>query len=79
MSLEFGEIKIEKRNFINLNKQPIDLDLVNVDQIVILSKLSIMMIDGFQYFIGYKKDDTVRPLCIILSQMKGDIKYFEKG
>ena len=73
------KLKLKKRNFINLNKQPIDLDLVNVDQIVISSKLSIMMTDGFRYFIGYKKDDIVRPLCIILPQMKGYIKYFEKG
>ena len=73
------KLKLKKRNFINLNKQPIDLDLVNVDQIVISSKLSIMMIDGFQCFIGYKKDDIVRPLCIILPQMKGYIKYFAKG
>ena len=38
-----------------------------------------MMINGFKYFIGYKKDDIVRPLCIILPQMKGYAKYFENG
>ena len=31
------------------------------------------------YFIGYKEDDTVKPLCIILPQMSGYIKYFENG
>ena len=31
----------------------------------------------FRYLIGYKKDDIFRPLCIILLQMSGYIKYFE--
>ena len=35
--------------------------------------------DGFKYFIGYKKDDIVKPLCIILTQMIGYMKYFENG
>ena len=33
----------------------------------------------FRYFIGYKEDDIFRPLCIILLQMSGYIKYFENG
>ena len=33
----------------------------------------------FKYFIGYKGDNTIRPLCIILPQMNGDIKYFDNG
>ena len=33
----------------------------------------------FRYLIGYKKDDIFRPLCIILLQMSGYIKYFENG
>ena len=35
--------------------------------------------DGFKYFIGYKEGEIVKPLCIILLQMTGHIKYFEKG
>ena len=34
---------------------------------------------GFKYFIGYKEGEIVKPLCIILSQMIGYIKYFENG
>ena len=34
---------------------------------------------GFKYFIGYKEDETVEPLCIISTQMTGYIKYFENG
>ena len=35
--------------------------------------------DSFKYFTGYKEDDIVKPLCIILPQMSGYIKYFENG
>ena len=35
--------------------------------------------DGFKYFIGYKEDDIVKPLCIISPQMSEYMKYFENG
>ena len=35
--------------------------------------------EGFKYFIGYKEGQIVKPLCIILPQMSGYIKYFENG
>ena len=35
--------------------------------------------DGFRYFIGYKKGEMIKSLCIILPQMSGYIKYFENG
>ena len=31
------------------------------------------------YFIDYKKDEIVKPLCVILPQMNGYIKYFKNG
>ena len=58
------------------SKQPTDLKLVNVDQKVISGKFKHNE-DGFKYFTGYKEDDIVKPLCIILSQMSGYIKFFE--
>ena len=33
--------------------------------------------NGFKFFIGYKADNTVRLLCIILPHISGYIKYFE--
>ena len=33
--------------------------------------------DGFKYFIGYKEGGIIKPLCIILLQISGYIKYFE--
>ena len=34
---------------------------------------------GFKYFIGYKEGEIIKPLCMILPQMTGYIKYFENG
>ena len=51
---------------------------VNVDQIVISDKFKHSD-EGFKYFIGYQEDEIVKPLCIILPQMGGYIKYFENG
>ena len=51
---------------------------MNIDQIVISDKFKDSD-DGFKYFIGYKEGEIVKPLCIILPQMTGYIKYFENG
>ena len=75
-TLKFGNIKVNK-TFLK-SKKSINLDLVNVDQIVRPVKLKYND-DGFKYFIGYKEDDFLKPLCIILPQMIGYIHYFENG
>ena len=49
---------------------------VNVDQIVVSNKFKHNN-EGCKYFIGYQEGEIVKPLCIILSQMNGYIKYFE--
>ena len=51
---------------------------VDSDQIVVSHKFKHND-DGFMYFIGYLKDEIIKPLCIILPQMSGYIKYFENG
>ena len=45
----------------NKSKQPIDLDLVNVDQIVVCDKFKHSDY-GFKYFIGYTEGEIVKPL-----------------
>ena len=57
------------------SKQPIALDLVNVNQILISDKFKHSD-TGFKHFISYEDDNIVRPLCINLPQMSGYIKYF---
>ena len=76
-TLEFDNIRVNKKEF-HKPKQPFDLDLVNVDQIVTSDKFKHND-DGFKYFIGYKEGEIVKPLCIILAEMRGYIKYFENG
>ena len=51
---------------------------VSVDQIVVSDKFKHSD-EGFKYFIGYQEGEIVKPLCIILPQMSGYIKYFENG
>ena len=65
-------------NKFHKSKQPIDLNLVNVDEVVVFDKFKDND-DGFKYFIGYKEGKIVKPLCIILPKMSRYIKYFENG
>ena len=76
-TLKFNNIKVNKREF-HKPKQAIDLDLVNVDQIVV-SNMFKHSDESFKYFIGYQEGEIVKPLCIILPQMNGYIKYFRNG
>ena len=76
-TLKFNNISFNKKEF-DKSKQPIDLMPVNVDQIVVSDKFKYSDED-FEYFIGYQDGETVKPLCIILPQMRGYIKYFENG
>ena len=76
-TLKFDNIRVNKKEF-RKSKQPTDSDLVNVDQIVVSDKFKHSD-DGFKYFIGYKEGEIVKPLCIILPQISGYIKYFENG
>ena len=69
---------LSKRLIYISSKQAIDLDLVDINKIVISDKFKHRY-KGFRYFIGYKDDNIIRPLCIILLQMSGYIKYFENG
>ena len=74
-TLKFNNIEINKNKF-HTSKQAIGLDSVTTDKIVVSDKFRHSE-EGYKYFIGYKEDETVRPLCIILPQMNAYIKYFE--
>ena len=62
-TLKFDNIRVNKKEF-HKSKQPIDLDLINVDQIVVPDKFKHSD-DGFKYVIGYKECEIFKPLCII--------------
>ena len=49
-TLKFDNVSVNKKEF-HKSKQPIDLELVNVDQKVVSDKFKHSD-DGFEYFIG---------------------------
>ena len=49
-TLKFDNVRVNKKEF-HKSKQPIDLELVNVDQKVVSDKFKHSD-DGFEYFIG---------------------------
>ena len=58
--LQFDNIRFNKKEFHKF-KQPINLELVNIDQIVVSDKFKHND-DGFKYFIGYKEGEIVKLL-----------------
>ena len=74
-TLKFNNIILNKKKF-HKSKEPIGLLSVDLNQIVVSYKFKNND-EGFKYFIGYLKGKIVKPLCIILPQMSGYIKYFE--
>ena len=76
-TLKLNNIRLNKKKF-HKSEQWIDLKSVNINQIVVSDKFKHSD-EGFKYFIGYQEDEIVKPLCIILPQMTGYIKYFENG
>ena len=76
-TLKFNNNTVNNKEF-HMSKIPINLMSVNINKIVVSDKLNHNK-DCFKYFIGYQKGEIVRPLCIILPQMSGYIKYFEYG
>ena len=77
-TLKCGDIVVNKKEF-HASKQAIALNLVNTNKVVVSDKFKHSD-DDFKCFIGYLHvDDVIRPLCIILPQMSGYIKYFDNG
>ena len=69
--------EVSKKEFYE-SKKAFKLGEVNVDKIVVTNKIKENN-ETSKVFIGYvdHTDGIVRPLCIILQQMSGWIKYFE--
>ena len=76
-TLKFNNIRLNKKEF-HKCKEPVDLFSIDLDQIVVSDKFKHNE-EGFKHFIGYQKSEIIKPLCIILPQMNGYIKYFENG
>ena len=72
--IKFGDKEVDKKNSIHLNK--LLLYSVDLTKIVVSKKWKIND-TTYKYLCGYLNNDTIQPLCAILPQMNGYIKYFD--
>ena len=75
--IKFGDKEVDKKEFY-LSKQAVLLNSVDLSKIVVSSKWKISD-TKYKYFCGYLNNDVIQPLCVILPQMSGYIKYFDDG
>ena len=69
--------KLIKKKFYS-SKEAILLDSVDLSKIVVSSRWKLND-TTYKYFCGYLNNDAIKPLCLILTQMSGYIKYFDNG
>ena len=75
--IKFGDKEVDKKEFYS-SKQAISLDSVDLNKIVVSNKWKIND-TTYKYLCGYLNNDIIQPLCVILPQMSGYIKYFDYG
>ena len=76
-TITFGDKEINRKEFYS-SKQTIPLDSVDLDKIVVSNKWKIND-TIYKYLCGYLNNDVIQPICVILPQMNGCIKYFDDG
>ena len=75
--IKFRNKEVNKKEFYS-SKQAISLDSVDLNKIVVSKKWKIND-TTYKHTCGYLNNDTIQPLCVILPQMNGYIKYFDDG
>ena len=75
--IKFGNKEINKKEFFS-SKEAILLDSVDLNKLVVSKKRKIDD-KTYKYFCGYLNNDVIKPLCVILPQVNGYIKYFDDG
>ena len=75
--MKFGNKEVNKKEFYS-SKQALSLDSVDLNKIVVSKKRKIN-VTTYKHICGYLNNDTIQPLCVILPQMDGYIKYFDDG
>ena len=76
-NIKFVDKEIDKKEFYS-SKQAILLDSVDLNKIVVSNKWEFND-TTYKYLCGYLNNDVIQPLCVILPQMSGYIKYFDDG
>ena len=72
--IKFGDKEVDKKEFYS-SKQAILLDFVDLSKIAVSNKWKIND-TTYKYLCGYLNNDFIQPLCVILPQISGYIKYF---
>ena len=75
--IKFGNKEVNKKKFYSA-KQAISLDSEDLNKIVVSKKWKIND-TTYKHICGYLNNDTIQPLCVVLPQMDGHIKYFDDG
>ena len=75
--IKFGDKEVDKKEFYS-SKEAIVLDSVDLSKIIGSSKWKISD-TKHKYFCEYLNNNVIQPLCVILPQMRGYIKYFDDG
>ena len=71
----FDDKKIEKSGFYK-TKKPFQLVDIDINKILAPKKEPYGTYNVLKYFIGYNDNDIIRPLCLRLSKMAGNINQF---
>ena len=75
--IKFGDKEVDKKEFYS-SKEAILLDSIDLSKIVVSSGWKLND-TAYKYFCGCINNDVIKPLCVILPQMSGYIKYFDNG
>ena len=76
-TIKLEDKAINRKEFYS-SKQAIPLDSVDLNKIVVSSQWKVSD-TTYKYFCGYLNNCVIQPLCVILPQMNGNIKYFDDG
>ena len=75
---KFGDKEVDKKTFYS-SKEAILLDSIDLSKIVVSSRWKLND-TTYKYFCDYLNNGgIIKPLCVILPQMNGYIKYFDDG
>ena len=77
-SINFDGKKINKSSFYK-NKKLFSLNDIDVNKILVSKKESYDTKNSLKYFIGYNDGYVIRPLCILLPQLIGYVKHFDRN
>ena len=77
-NINFDDIKVKNNKFYK-NKKAFDIYDIDINKILASKEEPYGSNKSVKYFIGYKDNDDISPLCITLPQMIGYVKCFKSN